>query len=87
MLKAILLKENDDLTPDLLDSAVRALRKMVLDRRRQEIGQALERPGNLDRSQQIALAQERLKMKLAKRSPDSRVELPPDSTPHKDAAP
>ncbi len=80
MLKAILLKENDDLTPDLLDSAVRALRKMALDRRRQEIGRALERPGNLDRSQQIALAQERLKMKLAKRSPDSRVESPPDSS-------
>ncbi|SPF48440.1 DNA primase [Candidatus Sulfotelmatobacter kueseliae] len=87
MLKAILLKENDDLTPDLLDSAVRALRKMALDRRRQEIGRALERPGNLDRSQQIALAQERLKMKLAKRSPDSRVESPSDSTLHKDAAP
>jgi DNA primase len=81
MLASILMKEeNDELTPDLLDSAVRALRKIALDRRRQEIGRALERPGNLDRSQQIALAQQRLKMKLAKRSPDSRVELPPDSS-------
>jgi DNA primase len=80
MLATILFKEEEDLTAEVLEAAVRALRKIVLDRRRQEIGRALERPGNLDRNQQIALAQERLKMKLAERSPDSRIESPPDST-------
>jgi len=80
MLATILFKEEEDLTAEVLEAAVRALRKIVLDRRRQEIGRALERPRNLDRNQQIALAQERLKMKLAERSPDSRIESPPDST-------
>jgi DNA primase len=80
MLATILFKEEEDLTAEVLEAAVRALRYILLDRRRQEIGRALERPGNLDRNQQIALAQERLKMKLAERSPDSRIESPPDST-------
>ena len=81
LLASILLKEEEELTAEIVDAAAHALRKIALDRRRQEIGRALERPGNLDRSQQIELAQERLRMKLAKRSPDSRVELPPNS-PH-----
>ena len=85
LLASILLKEEEDLTAEILDSAVRALRKIVFDRRRQEIGRTLEKPGNLDRSQQIALAEERLKMKLAKRSPDARLESPPDSVQPKDA--
>ena len=80
MLASILFKEEEDLTAEVLEAAVHALRKIALDRRREEIGRTLERPGNLDRNQQIALAQERLRMKLAKRSTDSRVDLPPDST-------
>jgi DNA primase len=79
MLAAILLNESEELTADILDAAVRALRKIVLDRRGQEIGRALERSGNLDRAQQIALAQERIRMKLAKRSPDAQLEVPPGS--------
>ena len=77
MLASILLKEDEDLTADIVEASVRALRRIALDRQRQEIGRALERSGTLDRNQQIALAQQRLKMKLAKRSPDSQVELPP----------
>jgi len=79
MLALILLKEDEDLTAEVLEAAVRALRRIGLDRRQQEIGRALERPGKLDRSEQIALAQERIKTKLAKRSPDSRVDVPSDS--------
>jgi DNA primase len=71
MLASILLKEEEELTADRLEGAVRALRKIVLDRRRQEINRTLERPGGMDLRQQAALAQERLKMKLARRSPDS----------------
>jgi DNA primase len=76
MLASILLKEDEELTADRLDGAVRALRKIVLDRRRQEINRTLERPGAMDLRQRAALAQERLKIKLARRSPDS---LSPES--------
>ncbi len=75
LLALILLKEDEELTAEVLEAAVRALRKKVIDRRREEMSRAHGRPG-LDLKEQAALAQERLKMKLARRSPDSRLEPP-----------
>ena len=79
MLASILLKEDEELTAEVLEAAVRALRKKVIDRRRDEMSRAHERPG-LDLKERAALAQERLKMKLARRAPDSRLE-PPSQPP------
>jgi DNA primase len=45
LLAAILMKENDELTPDLLDSAVRALRRIHLRRRQAEVQRELKAPG------------------------------------------
>jgi DNA primase len=45
LLAAILMKENDELTPDLLDSAVRALRRIHLRRRQAELQRELKAPG------------------------------------------
>ncbi len=81
LLATILFKEEEELTPEVLEAAVRALRKIALDRQREEINRTLERPGAMDLGQKAALAQERLRMKLARRSADSHVDLPPDSTP------
>jgi DNA primase len=78
ILASILLREDEQLTAEVLEAAVRALRKKVIDRRRQEMSRAHDRPG-MDLKQQAALAQERLKMKLARRAPDSRLEPPQQS--------
>jgi hypothetical protein len=73
MLALILLKEDEELTAEVLEGAVKALRKKVIDRRRQEMSLSHHRPG-MDLKAQAALAQERLRMKLARRSPDSQLE-------------
>jgi len=44
LLASILLKEDDELTPDLLDSAVRALRRIHLRRRQTELQRELKAP-------------------------------------------
>ncbi|HUO13637.1 MAG TPA: CHC2 zinc finger domain-containing protein [Verrucomicrobiae bacterium] len=74
ILASILLKEEEDLTAEILDAAVRALRKRVLDRRSREIQRTLEKSSGADLKQKAVLAQEHLKAQLAKRSPDSRPE-------------
>jgi DNA primase len=78
MLALILFKEDEELTADVLEAAVRALRKKVIDRRRQEMSRGHQSPG-MDLKQQAVLAQERLKMKLARRSPGSQLEPPPQT--------
>jgi DNA primase len=58
MLVAILLKEEEELTPDLLDSAVRALRRIHLRRRQAEVQRELKAPA-------LAADKERLRGLLA----------------------
>jgi DNA primase len=71
MLKAILLKENDDLTPDLLDSAVRALRRIHLRRQLDQIQLKLKALGpSADLKQKIALSEEAKRISLALRDPN-----------------
>jgi DNA primase len=74
LLASILLKEEEELSPEILEAAVRVLRKKVLARRSQEIQRTLERSSSTDLKQKAALAQEHLKAQLAKRSSDSRIE-------------
>ena len=70
LLASVLMKEDEELTPDGLESAVRALRKKALNRRLKEIERTLERPTPvLDRQQRLALAEERLKVKRALMDP------------------
>ncbi len=45
MLASILLKEDEDLTAEVLEAAVRALRRIHLRRRQEEVQQELKRPG------------------------------------------
>jgi DNA primase len=66
LLASILMKEEEELTPDGLERAVKALRKKALNRRLKEIEQALEGPTRVvDRQQRLALAEERLRVKRA----------------------
>jgi DNA primase len=57
-LASILLKEDDELTPDLLESAVRALRRIHLRRRQAGVQRELKQPG-------LAANKERLRELLA----------------------
>ena len=58
LLASILLKESDELTPDLLEAAVRALRRIHLRRRQEEVQQELKQPG-------LAAEKDRLRELLA----------------------
>ena len=70
LLAAILMKEDEELTAEALENAVRALRKKALNRRLKEIDGALARSTPpLDRQQRLALAEERLKVKRALMDP------------------
>jgi DNA primase len=70
LLASILMREDEELTPDSVESAVRALRKKALNRRLKEIDRALEGPTRIsDRQQRLALAEERLKVKRALMDP------------------
>ena len=45
MLASILLKEDEELTAEVLEGAVRALRRIHLRRRQEEVQQELKKPG------------------------------------------
>ena len=81
LLAAILMKEDEELTAKGIEGAVRGLRRMALNRRLREIERALEGPGRVsDRQQQLALAEERARVKLALRGPgaaQSELSSPP----------
>ncbi|HXW99948.1 MAG TPA: toprim domain-containing protein, partial [Candidatus Acidoferrales bacterium] len=71
LLATILLKEDEDLTPDLLDSAVRALRRIHLRRRQEEVQRELKKPGlaanlaaNKDRLRDLLAELERISLAL-----------------------
>jgi DNA primase len=67
-LARILMNEDEDLTPESVEGAVRALRRIHLSRRGGEAHRAVERPG-ISKEEKYALLQERVRLKLAKRDP------------------
>jgi DNA primase len=70
LLASILMREDEELTPDGVERAVRALRKKALNRRLKEIDRALDGPARTsDRQQHLALAEERVKVKRALMDP------------------
>jgi len=68
LLASILMSEEEELTPETVEGAVRALRRIYLQRRGGEAQRAVERPG-LSKEEKHALLQERVRLKLAKRDP------------------
>jgi len=72
-LASILLKEDDELTPDLLESAVRALRRIHLRRRQAGVQRELKQPG-------LAANKERLRELLAELERISRALRDPGLT-------
>ncbi|MBS1851877.1 MAG: DNA primase [Acidobacteria bacterium] len=70
LLAAILMKEEEILTQGVVEGAIRALRRKRLNHRLREIDRALDGPSRIaDRQQRLALAEERLRVKLALRDP------------------
>jgi hypothetical protein len=67
-LAAILMSEEEELTPETVEGAVKALRRIYLERRGGEAHRAVERPG-LSKAERDALLLERVRLKLAKRDP------------------
>ena len=68
LLAAILMHDEEELTPDAVEGAVRALRRIHLERQQGEVQRAVERPG-LSMEEKKALAQEKVRLKLAKMNP------------------
>ena len=68
LLASILMQEEEELTPDNIEGAVRALRRIHLQRQGGEAQRAVERPG-LSLDEKKALAQEKVRLKLAKMNP------------------
>src|SRR5207302_3115750 len=70
LLASILMREEEELTADSLERAVRALRKKALNRRLKEIERALDGPSRVaDLKQRLALAEERIRVKRALMDP------------------
>ena len=67
VLAAILLKEDEDLTAERLEGAVRALKRMQIKRRLEEIQGELQR--RLDSDRQQALLEEKMRLKRALMDP------------------
>ncbi len=68
LLASILMHEEEELTPETVEGAVRGLRRSYLERRQGEVQRAVERPG-LSMTEKHALLQEKVRLKLAKRDP------------------
>jgi DNA primase len=68
LLASILMQEEEDLTPETVEGAVKALRRIHLRRRGEETQRAVERPG-LSMEEKKVLALEKVRLKLAKRNP------------------
>jgi len=67
LLASILLKEEEELTPEILEAAVRALRRIHLKRRQEEVQRELKRPGlsaDKDRLKQLLAELERVSRAL-----------------------
>ncbi len=68
LLASILMHEEEDLTPETVEGAVRALRRIYLRRRLEEVQTALQRPG-LSMAEKQALLQEKVRLKRALMDP------------------
>ena len=68
LLASLLMNEEEDLTPETVEGAVRALRRIYLRRRQEEVQRAFQRPGiSMDEKQ--ALLQEKVRLKRALMDP------------------
>jgi len=68
LLASILMHEEEDLTPETVEGAVRALRRIHLRRHLEEVQTALRRPG-LSMAEKQALLQEKVRLKRALMDP------------------
>jgi DNA primase len=68
LLASILMDEQEDLTPETVEGAVRALRRIYLRRRLEEVQRALQRPG-LPLAERQALLAEKVRLKRALMDP------------------
>jgi uncharacterized membrane protein YccC len=75
LLASILMHEDEELTPETLEGAVRALRRIHLRRRLEQVQQELQRSGRqMDELQ--ALLQEKVRLKRALMDPGTAEEIP-----------
>jgi DNA primase len=68
LLAVILMSEEEELTPETIEGAIRALRRIYLRRRQGEVQQALLRPG-VSMQEKQALLQEKVRLKRALMDP------------------
>ncbi|HKN71147.1 MAG TPA: DNA primase [Terriglobales bacterium] len=68
LLASILMHEEEELTPETVEGAVRALRRIYLRRRLEEVQLALQRPG-ISMTEKQALLQEKVRLKRALMGP------------------
>jgi hypothetical protein len=68
LLASILMHEEEDLTPETVEGAVRALRRIYLRRRQEQVQQAFQRPG-ISTEEKHALLQEKVRLKRALMDP------------------
>jgi DNA primase len=68
LLASILMHEEEELTPETVEGAVRALRRICYRRRLEEVQRALQRPG-LSMAEKQALLQEKVRLKRALMDP------------------
>jgi DNA primase len=68
LLASVLMHEEEDLTPETVEGAVRALRRIYLRRRQEEVQRAFQRPG-ISMEEKRALLQENLRLKRALMDP------------------
>ena len=76
MLASILLKEEEELTAEILEAAVRALRRVHLRRQQEQVQRELKRPGlaaDKDRLRQLLSELERISRALRDPGPDARA--------------
>jgi len=68
LLVQILMHEEEDLTPETVEGAVKALRRIYLRRRQEEVQRAFQRPG-ISMEEKQALLQEKVRLKRALMDP------------------
>ncbi len=68
LLASILMHEEEELTAETVEGAVRGLRRSYLERRKGEVQRSVERSGS-SMAEKKALLQEKVRLKLAKRDP------------------
>ncbi len=68
LLAAVLMHEEEDLTPETVEGAVKALRRIYLRRRQEQVQQAFQRPG-ISMEEKQALLQEKVRLKRSLMDP------------------